>query len=147
MQSLTLIFIALGGALGALARYSLALLGQAWGWSGLPWATLLANTLGCFLMGLIAMPVTAALLAGPDHAAWATAVRAFVMVGFLGAFTTYSSFSLEVWRLFEAPHASGGFAGAGLTALGYAGGTLIMAVVACGLGLWLGAIIMQVRAA
>ncbi len=147
MQSVTLVLVALGGALGALSRYGLAVLGQAWGWSGLPWATLLANTLGCFIMGLVAVPVTAALLAGHADAAWAGGVRAFVMVGFLGAFTTYSSFALEVWRLFEAPHAGARVAGLSASALGYAGGTLVLALLACGLGLLLGGLLMQLRAA
>lgn len=145
MQSFTLLLVALGGALGAVSRYGLALVGQSWGWTGLPWATLLANTLGCFVMGFLAIPVTAALLAGQADAAWAGGVRAFVMVGFLGAFTTYSSFALETWRLFEAPHAGTGFTSASATALGYAGGTLVLALTACGLGLWLASFVMQLR--
>lgn len=137
---LTLVLVAIGGALGALARFGLAQLGQLWGWSGLPWATLLANTLGCFLMGLIAVPVTAALLAGSLDSAWAQGLRALIMVGFLGAFTTYSSFALEVWRLAEGPGN-----GATLTAAAYGLGTLVLAVLACGLGLGLAAGLFPLR--
>lgn len=140
MQMMTFVLVALGGALGAMARFGLAQLGQVWGWSGLPWATLLANTLGCFAMGLLAVPVTAALVSGSLDAGWAQGLRALVMVGFLGAFTTYSSFSLEVWRLLEGPQAH-----AGLTALAYGLGTLVLAVVACGLGLWLANVIVGLR--
>lgn len=138
---MTLVLVAFGGALGATARFGLAQLGQIWGWSGLPWATLLANTLGCFAMGLLAVPVTAALVSGSVDASWAQGIRALVMVGFLGAFTTYSSFALEVWRLLEGPQAHAGF-----TALAYGLGTLVLAVLACGLGLWVAGATLHLRA-
>ncbi len=141
MQWMSYLLVALGGALGAMARFGLAQLGQVWGWSGLPWATLLANTLGSFAMGALAVPVTAAMLGGANEAAWAGGVRALIMVGFLGAFTTYSSFSLEVWRLAEGPGHQ-----ASLVALAYGLGTLVLAVLACGLGLWVAGAILHLRA-
>jgi fluoride exporter len=84
---------ALGGALGALARWAVAvaLPSSPTGW---PWATLLVNLTGCFLLGALF-----ALLAArfPD-AAWP---RHLLAVGVLGGYTTYSAFAVEVVRLAE----------------------------------------------
>ena len=114
---MTFLAVALGGALGAVCRYGLSLLlmGATW-----PQATLLANCLGCFFIGLIAVP-----LAGPDL----SAARALLVVGFLGAFTTYSSLALETWRLAESQPS---------VAFAYAFGTLILALAACFAGLIVG---------
>jgi CrcB protein len=85
---------ALGGALGALARWGLAeaLPHSPGGW---PWATLLVNLLGCLLIGI----VLAVLLARFPRSAW---LRPFLAVGVLGGFTTYSTFAVDVVRLAEA---------------------------------------------
>ena len=83
----TLVAIAVGAVLGAWARYGLALAmnGRSW----LPWGTLVANAVGGFLIGL----ALAHLAAKPDLSPlW----RLFVVTGFLGALTTFSSFSAEV---------------------------------------------------
>ena len=82
--------IAGGGALGALARFaagrlSVALLGSAY-----PWGTLLVNATGCFLMGVFYFWL---------EARDATALKAFLMVGMLGAFTTFSAFALDAAQL------------------------------------------------
>lgn len=93
---------ALGGALGALARWSIAeLLPSPAGW---PWATLLVNLTGCLLLGaLIAVSAARAPLAS-----WP---RPFLAVGVLGGYTTYSAFAVEVVRLTEAGEvaAAGGY--------------------------------------
>lgn len=83
------LYVAIGGALGSVARYLTALwFGRLFG-SGFPWATLTVNIVGSFVMGL---------LAGLMAHVWSppTEVRAFLMVGILGGFTTFSSFSLDV---------------------------------------------------
>lgn len=91
--------IAVGGALGSLARHlcalaALALLGPAF-----PVGTLAVNVAGSFLIGAYAT------LTEPDGRLYATpAVRQGVMGGFCGGFTTFSVFSLESVRLFEAGH-------------------------------------------
>ncbi len=89
--------IALGGALGALSRYGLDRWAARFG-SVFPLGTLLVNVLGSFALGLIAALAAAGrvpLLDQPD-------LRAGLTVGFLGALTTFSTFSgqtLEAWRL------------------------------------------------
>ena len=92
-----LLFIALGGAGGAVARYLLA----TWVhqlWEGkLPLGTLLVNMLGSFAIGVTFVLLVERQLIHPD---W----RGVLMVGFLGAFTTFSTFSLETITLIEAGH-------------------------------------------
>ncbi|WP_135467246.1 fluoride efflux transporter FluC [Crenalkalicoccus roseus] len=96
-QAVVYAAVAAGGALGSVARYlcsvgALALLGPAF-----PWGTLLVNAAGSFLIGLYAA------LAGPGGPLLPSpAARHFVMAGFCGGFTTFSIFSLESLRLFEA---------------------------------------------
>lgn len=89
-----ILLVALGGAFGAVARHlvnqaSARLLGV-----GFPWGTLLVNASGAFLLGL--------LLASEPRAAWAgPEVRLLFGTGVLGAFTTWSAFSVETVRLAE----------------------------------------------
>ena len=84
---------ALGGALGALARWAVAeaLPPSPPGW---PWATLLINLSGCLLLGAL----LAVLAARAPGASWP---RPFLAVGVLGGYTTYSAFAVEVVRLTE----------------------------------------------
>lgn len=88
--------VALGSALGAVARYLCSLwLVQLTG-PGFPWGTLAVNVAGSFLIGLYAA------LSGPDGRLLASpAERQFVMTGFCGGFTTFSVFSLETLLMFE----------------------------------------------
>jgi CrcB protein len=83
---------ALGGALGALARWAVAEpLPSPAGW---PWATLLVNLTGCFLLGAL----LAVLALRSPEPSWA---RPFLGVGVLGGYTTYSAFAVEVVGLFD----------------------------------------------
>jgi fluoride exporter len=88
------VLAALGGALGALARWAVAvaLPSSPTGW---PWATLLVNVTGCLLLGALFAVLAARL---PD-ADWP---RPLLAVGVLGGYTTYSAFAVEVVRLVEA---------------------------------------------
>ena len=102
-MTLMIISVGAGGALGAIARY---LVGMAishhlpnHGWL----ATLSVNIVGCFAMGIMA----AMLIESPSVS---PAVRSFVMIGFLGALTTFSSFALDIHILLDK---QGFMAGAG----------------------------------
>ena len=87
------VWVAIGSALGGVARYAitrwtLAISAQ------LPWGTVLINVLGCFVIGFFGTYT----LAGGRHAA-SEDMRLFVMVGICGGFTTFSSFSLQTFDL------------------------------------------------
>lgn len=83
-----LLIVMLGGSLGAASRYGISLLAaKAWG-TYFPWGTLMANLLGCFLIGLIFALADRTRLLSPD-------MRLLLITGFLGALTTFSSFALE----------------------------------------------------
>ncbi len=109
---------ALGGALGALARWGVAtaLPHSTGGW---PWATLLVNLTGCLLLGAL----TAALTARSPEPPWA---RPFLAVGVLGGYTTYSAFAVEVVGLAGA--------GAGVLAAGYVLASVLGGVLAVAAG-------------
>jgi CrcB protein len=112
-----LLFVALGGAFGSMARYLLA----GWAhrlWEGpLPVGTLLVNVLGSFTIGILYVLLVEKQLIHQD---W----RGVLMVGFLGAFTTFSTFSLETISLLEAGHTG--------HALGYMLGSAVLCVVMAG---------------
>lgn len=107
----TLLHVALGGALGACARYltglaTLRLIGP-----GFPWGTLIVNVLGSFVMGLLVVAL----------AHWgANRMAPLLMTGFLGGFTTFSAFSLDAMTLWER--------GDSLAAAVYVGGSLILSL-------------------
>ena len=113
--------IALGGAVGAVLRFAMSygvhsLLGR-----GFPYGTLLVNLLGSVLMGVLyAVSV--------QRADFSDELRAALMVGLLGAFTTFSTFSLETLALFENGESVKALANVGLS------------VSLCLLGCWLGLI-------
>jgi CrcB protein len=96
-----LIVVATGGALGAVSRYAVSGWVQGWAGARFPWGTLCVNLLGCFLLGF---------LAGRWERATAPASwRLLWGVGFLGAFTTYSTFALETGTMLR----DGAWTGAG----------------------------------
>jgi CrcB protein len=88
------LWVALGGALGSVARYAVSLGAVRWLGAGFPWGTLLVNVAGSFAIGLLAALATA-----DGRPALGADARAFVMIGILGGFTTFSSFSLETLTL------------------------------------------------
>jgi CrcB protein len=117
-----LLFIALGGASGAVSRHLLANWVHSF-WEGkLPLGTLMVNMLGSFAIGIVYVMLVERQLI---HADW----RGVLMVGFLGAFTTFSTFSLETIALFEAGHVA--------QALAYMFGSAIVCVVMAGLAIQL----------
>lgn len=86
--------IAAGGAVGAVARHLLNDWITAWFGAGFPWGILAANVLGSFAMGVLVESM--ALTWSPSQE-----VRAFLQVGLLGAFTTFSTFSFQTVLLYE----------------------------------------------
>ncbi|HEY6016635.1 MAG TPA: fluoride efflux transporter CrcB [Gaiellaceae bacterium] len=90
----TLAGIAVAGALGALARYGLeGLVGRRVG-ASFPWGTFAVNVSGAFLLGLVFTLLSERYLAAP----W---LRSSATIGFLGAYTTFSTLSFESYRLLE----------------------------------------------
>ena len=90
------LLVAAGGAMGAVARYSLGLtVGRVASGAAWPWGTFLANTSGGLLMGLLAGWL--ALKGGAGH----ENIRLFAAVGVLGGFTTFSAYSLEAVMMIE----------------------------------------------
>lgn len=84
------IAVAVGGALGSMARHGVNLLAQRrWPSLQLPLGTLIVNVVGCVVIGLLAGLVAA------DRVGMRTPWREFVFVGILGGFTTFSSFGLD----------------------------------------------------
>jgi CrcB protein len=87
-------YIATGSVIGGVARYLASLIIQSG--PGFPWATLFVNVTGSFIIGFYST------LSGPDGRLFASArQRQFVMTGFCGGYTTFSTFSLETFRLLE----------------------------------------------
>lgn len=90
----SVLWVALGGALGSTARYlSMVLIGQTVG-MGFPWGTLFVNIVGSAVMGVLAELGALAWQPSPD-------LKVFLTVGILGGFTTFSTFSLDVALLVE----------------------------------------------
>jgi CrcB protein len=88
-------YIATGSVIGGVARYLASLIIQLG--PGFPWATLFVNVTGSFIIGFYSA------LSGPDGRLFASArQRQFVMTGFCGGYTTFSTFSLETFRLLQA---------------------------------------------
>jgi CrcB protein len=95
MLMMMLLGIALAGALGTLFRYGMSGWMQRWLGPEFPWGTLSVNLLGCLLLGL--------LMELGRHTGWVPpGVRLIVGIGFLGGFTTFSTFGYETFRAVEA---------------------------------------------
>lgn len=90
----TLLFVALGGALGASCRYGVGVAATHLGSGQFPWGTFTVNVAGSFILGVLAAAMTFSWSPSPE-------MRAFLVVGVLGGFTTFSAYSLEVILLIE----------------------------------------------
>ncbi len=120
MTFTTVLVVALGGALGTVARYGLSLAALPIS-ATLPWGTILINVAGSFLIGFVGtLTLSHGRYPMPETA------RLFVMVGFCGGFTTFSSFSLQTLDLMRA--------GASGRAAVNVGGSLVLCLVAVAIG-------------
>lgn len=117
----TVVAVGVGGGLGALARYYIAGMIQSAA-TAFPWGIFIVNISGGLLMGLIVEASALKLNLPPD-------LRAFLTVGILGGYTTFSTFSLDSALLLQK--------GAYLQAAAYMIGSVVLSVLALFAGLWL----------
>ena len=118
---LAYLWVAIGGALGSVARFGLNGLIAARFGETFPWGTIIINVTGSFLIGVFAA------YADPDgRVLIAPGVRQFLMIGVCGGYTTFSSFSLQTLRLAQDREWL------------YAGGNILLSVVLCLVAVWLG---------
>jgi CrcB protein len=116
------LWVALGGAIGAAARHGVNVWSARMFGSDIPWHTLIVNVAGCFAMGLLTGLLALKLNLSQE-------ARAFLTTGILGGFTTFSAFSLDVALLVERK--------AHLAAGAYAAGSVVLSLAAVFAGLQL----------
>jgi fluoride exporter len=114
--------VALGGALGSMARYALSTWIFQVSSHKFPYATLTVNVLGSFVMGILFVVIV-------ERAALPQEMRSLLMIGFIGAFTTFSSFSLDALGLWQNGHL--------FMALIYTLATVILCLIAISSAIWL----------
>jgi CrcB protein len=119
----SVIGISVAGALGALARYGVDGVVSRASRGGFPWGTLLVNVSGAFLLGLIFTILAERFAVAP----W---IRSTITIGFLGAYTTFSTLALETVRLVQD--------GSYFLGLANALGSIVVGVSALVLGVALG---------
>ncbi|HVW03736.1 MAG TPA: fluoride efflux transporter CrcB [Vicinamibacterales bacterium] len=113
------VMLAIGGALGSIARYQVALVVQPRVPAGFPWGTFVVNLSACLIMGLASTLIADRFATNPN---W----RFLIPIGFIGAYSTFSTFELDVFLL----NSEGAFLVAGAYVIG--------SVVAGYLALWAG---------
>jgi CrcB protein len=129
---ITYLWIAIGSALGGIARYACSSLMAHWIGETFPWGTLGVNVAGSFIIGLFVS------ITGPDgRVLLSPDARLFVTVGFCGGYTTFSSFSLQTLTLLR----DGDVMRAGLNV----GASLGLCMLAVWLGFVAGAALNQAR--
>ncbi|BCK68647.1 putative fluoride ion transporter CrcB 1 [Streptomyces libani subsp. rufus] len=106
--------VAVGGGIGAAARYGAGLV-RPTGEGSFPWTILAVNVVGCALMGVLMVMVTEV---WPAH----RLLRPFLGTGVLGGFTTFSTYAVDIQRLIDARHPA--------QAMAYLAGTLLAALAA-----------------
>ena len=114
-----ILFIACGGAIGAVLRYGASLGVYSLLGRGFPYGTLFVNVTGSLLMGVLSILMLERFNVGPE---W----RAAILVGLLGSFTTFSTFSLETLNLLEQGDVMRAMA------------NIMLSVIVCLAAVWLG---------
>ncbi len=121
----TWIAVAVGGALGSIARFWLGGVMMDLTGPRFPWGTLLINVVGSFVIGLVG-----GFTLTPMRIAMHPDLRIFLMTGVCGGFTTFSAFSLQTLELMQSGDTG--------PALGYAAGSVVLCVIATWCGWMLG---------
>ena len=114
--------VALGGALGAMVRYGISTWVITISNHKFPYASVAINTPGCVVMGILLVPTV-------KKAALPGEMRSLLMIGFVGAYTTFSTFSLDALGLWQNGHL--------LMALIYILATVILCLIAISSSVWL----------
>ena len=114
MSAIVYAWVALGGLAGTFARFALEGFVQQRTGAAFPWGTLVVNVSGSFLVGFIARLGTGAAVLAPE-------VRTGLLIGFCGAYTTFSTYSYETVQML--------LAGAYARAATYAAGSVIVALL------------------
>lgn len=117
----TYLWVALGGALGSVARYWMTDAVAALTGPRFPWGTIIINALGSFVIGLVAYAATPV-----GRVPVSFDMRAFILVGICGGYTTFSSFSLQTLELVRNGYWLG------------AAGNIVLSVVLCLAAVWAG---------
>lgn len=117
---LKLFLIVLGGGIGSLFRYLLSTKTYQWLGQGFPYGTLVVNMVGGFLIGFLFVILTERFQGYGDQ------LRSLIIIGFLGGFTTFSSFSMETLMLVENGY------------MGRAFLNVVLSVVLCLMLTWIG---------
>ena len=112
--------IALAGGIGAVLRFGLGRARLNLGWTTLPFGTLLANLIGCFLIGYLSWLMA-------QNWGWSVNRQTVIMTGLLGGFTTFSAFSLETITMLNQ--------GSVFRAMAYVALTVFLSIFMCWLGL------------
>jgi len=112
------VFVGLGGFIGAVSRYLTSLLVSKFTGNGFPWGTIAVNMIGCLILGVLTGIIIDKEFSWP--------VREFFIIGILGGFTTFSAFGLETYDMLKS--------GSMNSAAGYVGISLIAGVISVGAG-------------
>jgi CrcB protein len=118
---LAYLWVAIGGALGSVARFWMSGAVASRVGETFPWGTILVNVTGSLAIGFLA-----ALVVPEGRWSMALGARQFMMMGVCGGFTTFSTFSLETLKLMQDREWL------------HAGGNVVLSVFLCLLGVWLG---------
>ena len=118
----TILFIAIGGAIGSVLRFLTTVLVSKFWSNNFPLATFMANIIGCFLIGLF-IGILAKNNLENSNLKW------FLVTGFCGGFTTFSAFGMENFNLFQNNNS--------LLAFGYIGVSILLGLSAVWFGLFI----------